>query len=512
MGVLDDYKYNVSSGNTYSGSSVASQHVASFDETAASAVKEPTTFSDFEYDKTQGGVISCFEKIQNKINDIRSDVGTLQDKFTHAVDMYEKFSNLSDTMNGIISRMNASIDTMTERSKDFVKTAQQEVEEQVKTDTSYLGSLRELNIYLGHISEADAGSTSSGFTNAQSMLNNPNIPDNVKDQIRGSVPSNGTSTSSGFVSNQQTLSDTEKAAIADNVIRGDYGNAPDRKAALEAQGISYDDIQSIVNQKMNGTYVEPTTSTTSPTSSGFVNAQAMLDNPNIPDNVKDQIRKSGASGNTTAQKLYDSLPDGAAKTAIANSGMVNTAPSTQSGFITNASAGTSNAMAGDSRYSAPQGNAMAGDPRYYQSDLRDRADAGYDVAKLNQQNNSGTSRPASTGTVTASTPTSSALQGDWRYKSDTSSTSPDPYRQDGGAEVAKLLERDQAEKNKASTQAGYVTQTPQSTYDVDSGTSREVTVNGKTYNNVMDFINDTKNGVPPINTNSSNPVKPIGFQ
>ena len=54
MGVLDDYKYNVSSGNTYSGSSVASQHVASFDETAASAVKEPTTFSDFEYDKTQG--------------------------------------------------------------------------------------------------------------------------------------------------------------------------------------------------------------------------------------------------------------------------------------------------------------------------------------------------------------------------------------------------------------------------------------------------------------------------
>ena len=126
------------------------KEVASYNQSEATAEKEPKVFNEFTYDNdSNGGVLNKFEEIKSKIQEIKGIIQDLGGNYNDLVNKYEAFTNYADTMKGIVTAMNANADAIQTNYKGVVDTAKQAVEEHMKVDSSLMTDLDELNRLLG---------------------------------------------------------------------------------------------------------------------------------------------------------------------------------------------------------------------------------------------------------------------------------------------------------------------------------------------------------------------------
>ena len=129
--------------------------VAYYDEAEATLAKEAQAFDGFVYDnETDGGILSLFDEIKNKMDTLRGDVEGLHGQYTQLQALYDTFTNFNETMDGIIRRMNVSLDAMEGKVTNVITTAQNAVEDHMSTDATLMSDLEQLNDMLG-ISNGD---------------------------------------------------------------------------------------------------------------------------------------------------------------------------------------------------------------------------------------------------------------------------------------------------------------------------------------------------------------------
>lgn len=129
--------------------------VAYYDEAEATLAKEAEVFDGFVYDnEADGGILSLFEEIRNKMDTLRGDVEGLHGQYAQLQALYDTFTNFNETMESIIKRMNSSLDVMEGRVTSVITTAQNAVEDHMSTDATLMSDLEQLNDMLG-ISNGD---------------------------------------------------------------------------------------------------------------------------------------------------------------------------------------------------------------------------------------------------------------------------------------------------------------------------------------------------------------------
>lgn len=129
--------------------------VAYYDEAEATLEKQPEVYTDFTYDnETDGGIITLFDETIKKVDALKEDVASLETQYGELKAKYDKFTNFNETMDGIIRRMNVSLDAMEGKVTNVITTAQNAVEDHMSTDATLMSDLEQLNDMLG-ISNGD---------------------------------------------------------------------------------------------------------------------------------------------------------------------------------------------------------------------------------------------------------------------------------------------------------------------------------------------------------------------
>lgn len=286
------------------------EEVATYYQSEAAAEKEPKSFNDFLYDNEKdGGALNKFAEINSKIVEVKSAIEELNEKYKKMVGDYEYFTNLEDQMNSIINSMNQRAENVAKYFENIVTTCKQVIEEHVKTDANLIDDLEFIDGMLAAGVGTDAGfrdSAKGGNVPYPNIDSIPGLSEEDKAKMRQAnedylsqqndaafrASHNGLSEKEfnalNDIQKQEVMKEANKQqdviyaqkeeatsntyanmnkgdyeAIADEIIRtGNYGNGNDRRAELEAQGYNYQDIQDIVNAKMNGTWQGSASATT----------------------------------------------------------------------------------------------------------------------------------------------------------------------------------------------------------------------------------------------------------
>jgi hypothetical protein len=244
------------------------KNVATYEQSEAVAIKEPTVFQEFTYDnESNGGVLNQFTEIDAKITEVKGFINQLSDNYKTMVEKYDAFTNLSEQMDAIITTMNSRADNVAKYFNNIITSAEQAVEEHAKTDKNLMDDLDVLQGML-----ATGVGTEAGFKNNASLEAAFRASHNgysreefnkLNDIQKEQVAKEAAKHDDKINANKEDLSGTsydnmnkgDLEAIADDIIKkGNYGNGKDRYAELEEQGYDALAVQDIVNKKMKGVW------------------------------------------------------------------------------------------------------------------------------------------------------------------------------------------------------------------------------------------------------------------
>jgi hypothetical protein len=244
------------------------KNVATYEQSEAVAIKEPTVFQEFTYDnESNGGVLNQFTEIDAKITEVKGFINQLSDNYKTMVEKYDAFTNLSEQMDAIITTMNSRADNVAKYFNNIITSAEQAVEEHAKTDKNLMDDLDVLQGML-----ATGVGTEAGFKNNASLEAAFRASHNgysreefnkLNDIQKEQVAKEAAKHDDKINANKEDLSRTsydnmnkdDLEAIADDIIKkGNYGNGKDRYAELEEQGYDALAVQDIVNKKMKGVW------------------------------------------------------------------------------------------------------------------------------------------------------------------------------------------------------------------------------------------------------------------
>ena len=240
--------------------------VASYDQSESSMEKTPKTYNEFIYDnETNSGILALFEDVSTQIGKVKSDIDNLHQKYDKLMNMYEEFTQFDTNMNNIIKTMSGNVSNIDKSFKSILNTCQQAISEAMENDKTLIDDLDGINKLLGGKSLSETG-----------MSGHNGMPSDVAEKMYGKSSYSKEELSKGKITGNDpesvtnSKSDIDMASVADDIIKGKYGNGDQRRAAIEDMGLNYRDVQDIVNQKLNGTYTGNTPSGTVTTDNKIV--------------------------------------------------------------------------------------------------------------------------------------------------------------------------------------------------------------------------------------------------
>jgi hypothetical protein len=184
--------------------------------------KKPTTYQGFTYDtETNGGCVNKFEEVSKLILDVSNDVEELGNKYTSLQAKYDKFTDFNDKMNSNKNSLRNSVDNIKKGFDSIIQNLNKQVTALQANDASLMTDLESIAKLISNSKDQDKTISDSRNKN------------------------DGSSSSSG-------KSDEDKAKAVDDVINGKYGSGDERKEALRKAGFDPDEIQKMVNNKLNG--------------------------------------------------------------------------------------------------------------------------------------------------------------------------------------------------------------------------------------------------------------------
>ncbi len=139
-------------------------------------------------------------------------------------------------------------------------------------------------------------------------------PNDTNKTTDTTTPTDGTtSTTPADTSNKKSAAD-----IADEIIKGNYGNGAERQKKIEEQGYNYREVQDIVNAKLKGTY-NGSTSTSAGTTTGTGTASGTTGSTNTSSgstyvNSDGEVFKSGGSTSSSGSSTSSSSSSNGAVT------------------------------------------------------------------------------------------------------------------------------------------------------------------------------------------------------
>ena len=184
--------------------------------------KKPTPFQNFTYDtETNGGCLNKFEEVSKLILTVSNDIEELGNQYTALQGKYDKFSDFNEQMNSNKTSLRSSVDSIKKGFDELIKKLQTQVSALQANDASLITELEGIEKLISNSKDQDKTISDSRTKN------------------------DGSSSSSG-------KSDEDKAKAVDDVINGKYGSGEERKEALRKAGFDPDEIQKMVNNKLNG--------------------------------------------------------------------------------------------------------------------------------------------------------------------------------------------------------------------------------------------------------------------
>ncbi|MCR5483934.1 MAG: hypothetical protein K6E99_05975 [Bacilli bacterium] len=184
--------------------------------------KKPTTYQGFTYDtETDSGCINKFEEVSKLILDVSNDVEELGNKYTSLQAKYDNFTDFNDKMNSNKNSLRNSVDNIKKGFDSITQNLNKQVTALQANDASLMTDLESIAKLISNSKDQDKTISDSRNKN------------------------DGSSSSSG-------KSDEDKAKAVDDVIKGKYGSGDERKEALRKDGFDPDEIQKMVNNKLNG--------------------------------------------------------------------------------------------------------------------------------------------------------------------------------------------------------------------------------------------------------------------
>ena len=184
--------------------------------------KKPTTYQGFTYDtETDGGCLNKFEEVSKLILEVSNDVEELGNKYTSLQAKYDKFTDFNDKMNSNKNSLRNSVDNIKKCFDNIIQNLNKQVTALQETDASLMTDLESIAKLISNSKDQDKTISDSRNKNDSS------------------------SSSSG-------KSDEDKAKAVNDVISGKYGTGDERKEALRKAGFDPNEIQKMVNDKLNG--------------------------------------------------------------------------------------------------------------------------------------------------------------------------------------------------------------------------------------------------------------------
>ena len=207
-----------------------------WNESEANLVKEPTVFTDFEYDnETDGGCLNKLEEINSIINDIYTDVDDISAKYSELQTMYDSFTDYNSKMDSNKRLLTNSINNIKTDYNSAVNQMSIQLSALQQNDATLMDDLDMINSLLG-------GSSSNN--NQQSKPSKPtsptsNTPYTAKysgatyDKIKAGLQGLG-------------LSDEELLKLADAI----YESTGDSALSLGSDGINI--INKVLSTSVDG--------------------------------------------------------------------------------------------------------------------------------------------------------------------------------------------------------------------------------------------------------------------
>ena len=184
--------------------------------------KKPTTYQGFTYDtETDGGCLNKFEEVSKLILEVSNDVEELGNKYTSLQAKYDKFTDFNDKMNSNKNSLRSSVDNIKKGFDSITQNLNKQVTALQANDASLMTDLESIAKLISNSKDQDKTISDSRNKN------------------------DGSSSSSG-------KSDEDKAKAVNDVISGKYGTGDERKEALRKAGFDPNEIQKMVNDKLNG--------------------------------------------------------------------------------------------------------------------------------------------------------------------------------------------------------------------------------------------------------------------
>ena len=210
----------------------------SYNSNEAKQEKNPQVFQGFTYDtETNGGCINKFEELSKQILAVSNDVEELGNQYTVLQGKYNMFTDFNEQMNSNKTSLRNSIDSIKKGYDEITKNLQTQVTALQANDASLMSDLEGINTLISNGKDQDKSISDA--------------------RTKNDANSNKNSDSS---TNPSGKSDEEKSKIADDVIAGKYGTGDERKEALKKAGYDPDEVQKIVNNKLNGGNTTPSES------------------------------------------------------------------------------------------------------------------------------------------------------------------------------------------------------------------------------------------------------------
>ena len=234
--------------------------------------------------------------------------------------MYNELTHFNELMDSNIYRFETAISNIELRFNELKTAIEERIGDQVKADQELMEDIE------GNTNEMETGeSTPEGSETpvAPAAETDPSSTPAAEDQT---PTSEEPTTPTDPQEPSKSPSD-----IADEVIQGKWGSGDERKKALEDAGYNSDEIQDIVNKKMNGTYTgdstsggnggaptptdtptggdtTPTGGNTNPTSGGGQESPLSPGETPAPEPTSPTFRSEGNMGLVNAAKDYVGTP------------------------------------------------------------------------------------------------------------------------------------------------------------------------------------------------------------
>ncbi len=121
-----------------------------WNESEANLVKEPTVFTDFEYDnETDGGCLNKLEEINGIINDIYNDVDDISAKYSELQTMYDNFTDYNSKMDSNKRLLTNSINNIKTDYNSAVNQMSIQLSALQQNDATLMDDLNMINSLLG---------------------------------------------------------------------------------------------------------------------------------------------------------------------------------------------------------------------------------------------------------------------------------------------------------------------------------------------------------------------------